>query len=131
MSFAARRQDNDLLVFDASRFAEPEHSQLGKMFAQQAGALRQSQLWNHKEQHATCFKPTIRVFQKYRFQSLIAALPALPIVRRIQVEQRDAFRLTSHVRCVRLKSLDPQGFCLLSSIRVDFDSVAMGIHILK
>src|SRR5713226_9613228 len=71
------------------------------------------------------------MLQKYRFQSLVVALASFPVVRRIQVEQGHGFRVAPDIHGVSLQSLDSQGSRLLCPIGIDFNAVAMSLHILK
>src|SRR6266852_9500541 len=71
------------------------------------------------------------MLQKYRFQSLVVALASFPIVRRIQVEQGHGFRVAPDIHGVSLQSLHSQGSRLLCPISVDFNAVAMSLHVLK
>jgi hypothetical protein len=122
---------NNLLELQARRLGESEDSQPSKLFAQQSRAFWQSQLWNHKKQHATRFEPAIGVFQKYGFQSLIVTLAKFPIVRRIQVEQRHRFRRATGIHRVGLEGFDSQASGLFGSIGVNLNSIAIAGHVLK
>src|ERR1700691_538750 len=71
------------------------------------------------------------MFEEDQFQSLIVALPGFPIVRWIQIEQGQSFRLAPHVHDVSLQSLDSQGACLFGPIGVDLDAIAMSVYAMQ
>src|SRR5581483_3238680 len=131
MSFAAGGQNNNLLKLQACRFREPEDPQVRKVFAQQSRALCQAELWNHKDQHSSRFKPTIRVLQKNGFQSLVIARARFPIVGGIQVQQRQRFGRAAHLHGVRLKSLNARRSRQFHPISVDLNSIATSRCLVK
>src|SRR5882672_5671952 len=106
MSLASRCQNNDLVELHATRLCESEHSHVGEVFAQQSGALCQSQLRNDEQKNASGSEPAIGMFKENKFQSLVIAFPGFPIVGRIEVEQRSGLCLAPDIHGVRLQSLD-------------------------
>ena len=70
--------------------------------------------------------PAIRVFQKDALQALVIALPALPVVGRVQLEQGYTFPRTPDIHCIGLQRLDSQRSCLLRPVCVDLNCVRIG-----
>ena len=89
VTFAPPSQDCNLLVLDTRRFGEPIDRQIAKVLAQDSGARLQLWLWDHKDEHAARFQPSVRVLQKHQLEALIIRLPHLQVVRRIEIEKRD------------------------------------------
>ena len=131
MSFAACCQNYDLVELQASRFSEPQGPQVGKLLTQQPRAFGQSHLRNYKQQDSSDFEPTIGMFQKDGFQSLIVAFSGLPVVRRIEVEQGHCFRRAPHIHRVGLQGFDSEGFRLFCTVGVYLNSIAIAGHVLK
>src|SRR5581483_6676006 len=69
-------------------------------------------------------QPAMGVFKENQFESLVPAPARFPVVRRIEIKERDRFHRTANIHCVGLQNIDSERLSLLCPVCVDFYPVA-------
>lgn len=106
VSPAPDTENGNLFVLHTRSLREPVHGEIGKVLAQDPRADSQLGLWNYKHQDAAGLEPTISMFRKHQFQSLIIRLTGFQVVRRVEIKKRATLCRAAHIHGIRLQSVD-------------------------
>src|SRR2546423_14917481 len=90
LSWTPYGQDRHLIELYRISIREAVHSNFFEIFRQSPGTTGQLPLRDHEEQHSARHKPAAGVPQKDNFHAQVVGLADFKIVRRVEIEKRQA-----------------------------------------